>query len=35
VTVPVGGKKKIHPAWWIAGVVLLALLAYLAFQPAH
>jgi len=35
VTVPVGGKKKIHPAWWIAGAVLLALLAYLAFQPAH
>jgi carbon monoxide dehydrogenase subunit G len=35
VTVPAGGKKKIHPAWWIAGAVLLALLAYLAFQPAR
>jgi carbon monoxide dehydrogenase subunit G len=36
VTVPVGAaRKKIHPAWWVAGIVLLALLAYLAFQPAH
>src|SRR6266850_658322 len=35
VTVPVGGKKKIHPAWWVAGAVLVALLAYLALQPAH
>jgi len=35
VTVPVGAKRKIHPAWWVAGVVLLLLLAYLAFQPAH
>lgn len=35
VTVPVGGRKRIHPAWWVAGAVLLALLAYLAFQPAH
>ena len=35
VTVPVGAKKKIHPAWWVAGAVLLLLLAYLAFQPAH
>jgi carbon monoxide dehydrogenase subunit G len=32
---PSGGKKKIHPAWWVAGVVLVALLVYLAFQPAH
>jgi len=29
------GARKIHPAWWVAGAVLLALLAYLAFQPAH
>jgi uncharacterized protein len=35
VTVPVGAKNKIHPAWWVAGAVLLLLLAYLAFQPAH
>ena len=35
VTVPVRARKRIHPAWWVAGVVLLALLAYLAFQPAH
>jgi carbon monoxide dehydrogenase subunit G len=35
VTVPVGARKKIHPAWWVAGAVLLLLLAYLAFQPAH
>ncbi len=35
VTVPVGARKKIHPAWWVAGTVLLLLLAYLAFQPAH
>src|SRR5882672_7905733 len=35
VTVPVGGKKKIHSAWWVAGAVLVALLAYLALQPAH
>jgi uncharacterized protein len=32
---PPGAKRKIHPAWWVAGAVLLALLAYLAFQPAH
>jgi len=30
-----GGKRKIHPAWWVAGIVLVALLAYLALQPAH
>ena len=35
VTVPVGTKKKIHPAWWVAGAVLVALLVYLALQPAH
>jgi hypothetical protein len=35
VTVPVGAKRKIHPAWWIAGAVLVALLVYLALQPAH
>ena len=36
VTVPVGGpRKRIHPAWWVAGAVLVALLVYLALQPAH
>jgi hypothetical protein len=36
VTVPVATpKKKIHPAWWVAGAVLVLLLAYLALQPAH
>lgn len=35
ITVPVGGKRKIHPAWWVAGAVLVALLIYLALQPAH
>ena len=35
VTVPVGGKRRIHPAWWVAGAVLVALLIYLALQPAH
>jgi hypothetical protein len=36
VTVPVAApKKKIHPAWWVAGAVLVLLLAYLALQPAH
>jgi hypothetical protein len=35
VTVPVGGKRRIHPAWWVAGAVLVALLVYLALQPAH
>ncbi len=35
-TVPVGAaKRKIHPAWWVAGAVLVLLLAYLALQPAH
>jgi len=32
---PSGGKRKIHPAWWVAGAVLVALLVYLALQPAH
>jgi carbon monoxide dehydrogenase subunit G len=27
--------KRIHPAWWVAGALLVALLVYLAFQPAH
>jgi hypothetical protein len=35
ITVPVVAKKSIHPAWWVAGGVLVALLAYLALQPAH
>jgi hypothetical protein len=35
VTVPVATKKRIHPAWWVAGAVLVLLLAYLALQPAH
>jgi carbon monoxide dehydrogenase subunit G len=34
-TEPVGTKKRIHPAWWVAGAVLVVLLIYLAFQPAH
>jgi len=28
-------RRKIHPAWWVAGAVLVLLLLYLAFQPAH
>jgi uncharacterized protein len=32
---PSGGKKGIHPAWWVAGGLLVALLVYLALQPAH
>ena len=35
VTIPVVARTRIHPAWWVAGAVLIALLAYLAFQPAH
>jgi len=35
VTVPVGARSRIHPAWWVAAAVLVALLVYLAFQPAH
>src|SRR5437660_271350 len=29
------GKRRIHPAWWVAGALLLAFLVYLALQPAH
>src|SRR6059036_2460182 len=32
---PATGKKRIHPAWWVAGALLAALLIYLALQPAH
>jgi len=35
ITVPVGGQRKIHPAWWVAGALLVALIVYLALQPAH
>jgi len=35
VTAPVAARKSLHPAWWVAGAVLVALLVYLAFQPAH
>jgi carbon monoxide dehydrogenase subunit G len=29
------GKRRIHPAWWVAGALLVALLIYLVLQPAH
>jgi len=29
------GKRRIHPAWWVAGALLLAFLVHLALQPAH
>jgi len=29
------GRRRIHPAWWVAGALLVALLIYLALQPAH
>ena len=29
------GRSRIHPAWWVAGALLAALLIYLALQPAH
>ena len=29
------GKRRIHPAWWVAGAVLVALIVYLVLQPAH
>jgi carbon monoxide dehydrogenase subunit G len=29
------GKRRIHPAWWVAAAVLVALIIYLALQPAH
>jgi len=32
---PAAGKSRIHPAWWVAGALLLAFLVYLALQPAH
>src|SRR2546421_9770721 len=32
---PATGKRRIHPAWWVAGALLLAFLIYLALQPAH
>jgi len=32
---PATGKRRIHPAWWVAGALLTALLIYLALQPAH
>ena len=32
---PVAAKRRIHWAWWVAGALLVALLAYLALQPAH
>ena len=32
---PAAAKRRIHPAWWVAGALLVALLVYLALQPAH
>jgi len=32
---PATGKRGIHPAWWVAGALLLVFLVYLALQPAH
>ncbi len=32
---PATGKIRVHPAWWVAGALLTALLIYLALQPAH
>jgi len=29
------GRRRIHPAWWVAGAVLVALIVYLVLQPAH
>jgi len=29
------GRRRVHPAWWVAGALLLALVVYLALQPAH
>jgi len=28
-------RGRIHPAWWVAGALLLALIVYLVLQPAH
>jgi len=32
---PASSGRRIHPAWWVAGALLVALLVYLALQPAH
>jgi carbon monoxide dehydrogenase subunit G len=32
---PATGRRRIHPAWWVAGALLLVFLVYLALQPAH
>jgi carbon monoxide dehydrogenase subunit G len=32
---PAAGRSRIHPAWWVAGALLVAVLVYLALQPAH
>src|SRR6266853_1661544 len=32
---PATGKRRIHPAWWVAGALLLVFLVYLALLPAH
>jgi carbon monoxide dehydrogenase subunit G len=28
-------RRRIHPAWWVAGALLLAFVFYLMHQPAH
>jgi hypothetical protein len=28
-------RRGIHPAWWVAAALLVVILLYLAFQPAH
>jgi carbon monoxide dehydrogenase subunit G len=28
-------RRRIHPAWWVAAALLVVLVLYLAFQPAH
>ena len=32
---PATGKRRVHPAWWVAGALLVVFLVYLALQPAH
>jgi len=32
---PATGKRRVHPAWWVAGALFLVFLVYLALQPAH
>jgi len=32
---PATGKRRVHPAWWVAGALLFVFLVYLALQPAH